>query len=335
MKIRFKFIAATSLIVAFSLLFSSTVFTVDNKNTINERKPKEGFNETVENVSGSIEQEEADLLYHKLTSDILISRKNNQQSIFDLLGTEISTSKSLETVNNIRSGEDYVRFTLNNGGSLGYDEYLGIVNVKNFRRNSEILHEKSLDAVIETISRDLALKDYTITESGLYQEQQNYYRIVWQKTVAGEAQSNPYDSVWVLLDSETYQLLYLERYSLDPNATTATISEEDALRIASPYFTFPDSFISEDSLEIDIKLTYVKENSLDVSEQQTQDSTVILAYVLKNDYARVKVDAINRNIDNAKQMCYVKYNQSDRYSPYLKLREGEGNFFDERVWCNE
>ena len=217
-----RFIATTSIVLIFSILLSSSVFEAsdDGESTAQVvRAPKEGFNEVVETVTEVIGQEEAASLYQELAAEISPVIGSGEQTIFDLLGAELSTERTLAAVNNVRSSENYVRFTLNNGGSIGYDEALGIVNVKNFNRSEEISHEKSLNAVVETISRDLSLSDYTITECGLYQEQQNYYRIVWEKTVDGDAQSNPYDSVWVLLDSETYQLLYLERYSFEVNAT--------------------------------------------------------------------------------------------------------------------
>lgn len=217
-----RFIATTAIVLIFSILLSSSVFAAsyDGESTAQVvRAPKEGFNEVVETVTEVIGQEEAASLYQELAAEISPVIGSGEQTIFDLLGAELSTERTLAAVNNVRSSENYVRFTLNNGGSIGYDEALGIVNVKNFNRSEEISHEKSLNAVVETISRDLSLSDYTITECGLYQEQQNYYRIVWEKTVDGDAQSNPYDSVWVLLDSETYQLLYLERYSFEVNAT--------------------------------------------------------------------------------------------------------------------
>lgn len=294
-----RFIATTSIVLIFSILLSSSVFEAsdDGESTAQVvRAPKEGFNEVVETVTEVIGQEEAASLYQELIAEISPVLGSGEQTIFDLLGAELSTERTLAAVNNVRSSENYVRFTLNNGGSIGYDEALGIVNVKNFNRSEEISHEKSLNAVVETISRDLSLSDYTITECGLYQEQQNYYRIVWEKTIDGDAQSNPYDSVWVLLDSETYQLLYLERYSFEVNATEAQITREEALNIAAPYFAEQTGVASAADSQIEITITYVKPNAVGSADNQTQLTSVVLAYIIKNDYIKATIDAMTGDI---------------------------------------
>lgn len=298
MKKRSRFLIAVSLAVVFAMLISSTAFAkaYDGEDSVViERTPKEGFNETVELVTEVIDAEKAESLYLELASEVSLAR-SGEQTIFDLLGADVSTQRALASVDNVRSNENYVRFSLDNGGSIGYDEALGIVNVKNFKRSNDISHEKSLSAVVETISRDLSLIDYTVTECGLYQEQQNYYRIVWEKTVNGDAQSNPFDSVWVLLDSETYQLLYLERYNLDVNATEAQITKDEALSIASPYFSEQSGLSSEADGEIEIRLTYVRPDSVVSIEKQTQASSVNLAYIVKNSFIKVTIDAITGEV---------------------------------------
>ena len=143
-----RFIATTSIVLIFSILLSSSEFAAsyDGESTAQVvRAPKEGFNEVVETVTEVIGQEEAASLYQELVAEISPVLGSGEQTIFDLLGAELSTERTLAAVNNVRSSENYVRFTLNNGGSIGYDEALGIVNVKNFNRSEEISHEKSLN----------------------------------------------------------------------------------------------------------------------------------------------------------------------------------------------
>lgn len=280
-----------SLIIAVAVAVSFIAISEWNKkDTVGDKTPKDGF--SVENTVKNIDEKDAELLYYELDSEIADFQNSEEGSVFELLGSEVSDKEKLAEIDNIRTNENYISFCLDNGGKLGYNQELGIVHIDNFKRGKDIAHEKSLDAVVKTISDNLNLDDYIVAECGPYQEQQNYYRIVWQKALEGDCESNPYDSVWVLLDSETYQLLYLERYSYDVNTTKAQITKEQAFDIAVKQLLN----IEEDEKEnAEIELTCVKVYDED-KVKKAEESLVILAYVFKTHETKVVVDATTGEI---------------------------------------
>jgi len=282
-----------SVILVIALVFSCSTLSFAKGDTtsngkINEttQTPKEEINEKIEKVIDTIEFDkgyEQFLLTHKIN--------NGKQSIMDIMSAEVSKTKSLPKVKNKRTNREYIKYKLSNGGSIGIDEELGIVNISNFDRVKDIKHDKSLDSIIATIESDLSLKDYIITESDKYQEQKNYYRIVWEKKV-DKIGTNPYDSVWVLLDADTYQLLYLDRYNMQANSSEAKISEDEALKIA---LTYLDSETTPEA-NADIKLTYSRPN---VGVDKLSNDPIFsanLSYIIKYENKRITVDALTGEV---------------------------------------
>lgn len=83
---------------------------------------------------------------------------------------------------------------------------------------------------------------------------------------------------------------------MDVNATEAQITKDEALSIASPYFSEQSGLSSEADGEIEIRLTYVRPDSVVSIEKQTQASSVNLAYIVKNSFIKVTIDAITGEV---------------------------------------
>lgn len=285
---RIKLLTKLSFVIAITIILSIPSFAVaptDCKIDETTQIHKEEINEKIEKVIDTLELDTGN------QQSIWTQNIDNGKHIIDILGAEVAKTKSLLKVKNLRTNRDYIKYNLTNGGSFGINKELGIVNISNFSRAKDMKQNNSLDSIIATIESGLSLKDYIITESDKYLEQKNYYRIVWQKKV-DKIGTNPYDSVWVLLDADTYQLLYLDRYNIQANSTEAKISKNEALKIA---LTYIDSEIMPEAYT-DIKLTYSRPNGGVDELNYDSVSTVNLSYIIKYENKRITVDALTGEI---------------------------------------
>jgi len=209
------------------------------------------------------------------------------ESIWGLLGDAVDTSKASKMRYDEEIGQKYREYQLEGGGTVGINE-LGIVNIDSSRQDVEVQHKKDWDAVIETITQELSLEGYKVTGT----ENDITYRIVWEKIV-DEDKTNPYDSVYALLDTRNYQLWNLRRYHMEANATEPKITPEQAEKIASSKFDGDKA----DS----IKLTYARPNAnLDHRGASKFLFESRLSYIVKgpieNGTARVTVDALTGEV---------------------------------------
>ncbi len=209
-------------------------------------------------------------------------------SIWGLLGAEIQRDKPVLKVWNKDTNQEYTRYELTNGGSIGIND-LGIVDIQNYEIVTEIQHKKDWDSVIKTIGLDLNLEGYKVTKAGLYSEQGTDYYIQWEKEVENIG-TNPLDSVRVLIDSKTFQIWSLRRYSMEANAVKPRISEKQALKIAAAQLGGKDP-------KATVELTYAQPNAaLGTGRPPELLFEARLAYVVKAENMRIKIDALTGEI---------------------------------------
>ena len=205
---------------------------------------------------------------------------------FSLLGTELADPGAIRNLGQIeaeyneRSNQTARKLELANGGSLWVNEAGEIVEIDNFGGTGGA---DSQQAAADLLEREFALEGYVRTT----RESSGLLFLAWEKQ-EGEYR-NPYDSLRVVLNEETFGLELLTRYYFPAETTEPALTEAEALEAAAPYL----GASQYDRVELVCQRTNLNAGTLDLPKYGT---TARLVYVFYRDRLRVSIDAVTGEI---------------------------------------
>lgn len=203
---------------------------------------------------------------------------------FSLLGTELTEPGAVQKLN--KSESEYNEMTnqtawkldLANGGSLWLNNKIEIVEIDNFGGTGGA---DSLEDAIAALEAEFGLEGFIYGTRELGTD--GVCALYWEKQV-GEY-CNPYDSLRVILNEETFGLESLTRYNFPAETSEPAITEAEALEKAAPYL----GANQYDRMKVTCQRTNLKAGTSELPEYGT---TARLVYVFYRERARVSIDAV-------------------------------------------
>ncbi|MGM9631300.1 hypothetical protein [Butyricicoccus sp.] len=274
-----------SSLLSFTIFLSCSVLAVDANTSIDESNSLASRLES----SGQLEQINPNESYSNvISSETVTSDLQATISSSDLLDY---CSISDETINHSALVEDasnsnIVREVyLEDGSVIGMDDAYNILSITDFSSedsSDDVLYGQN--STIEQVVSYYGLQDNY--QCNIEDDINGYIKYTWEKILSGGI-VNPYDSVTLILDKDTYAIRVLNRFNEVAPVQTTAITEEQAKQIA---LTCQENFEAVTAC----KLTYVQPNFFWNEEQIAYEPCDILELVyecvIDNQYI-VDVDA--------------------------------------------